>query len=66
MTFLEWMTDEDLINAEREAYRKAKGCPIYTAEQVRMATQSGARSARAAEEWMRYYEERKARGLVPA
>ena len=68
------MTDDALRalrDAHDAAYDLARGCPVYapkhgTDDGVALyhATKSGATSAARADDWMRLYEEMKARGIV--
>ncbi len=64
------MDDNSLISAHDTAYDVARGCPVYapkhgTEEGLALyhATRSGGTSAARADDWMRLFEEMKARGL---
>ena len=58
------MTDAELVAAERAAYAKARGCPIYTGNVVSAAVKSARTSAACADEWMRLRAELLRRGLI--
>lgn len=62
---MDWLSDEEVKREEIAARIKAHGCPVYTGDSVRLATQSGMRAASCADEWMRYRAELKKRGISP-
>jgi len=62
---MDWLEDEELLRLEYKARKMCHSCPVYTGDQVRLAVQSGMRSANLGDEWMRYRTEVRRRGLLP-